>query len=122
MMFCEGPAGEVEAAYFANLANVAMWANTGGSLVLQDATGEPILNYLAAVDEEPIPAEALEGPTWLLAEQATEGGMVTVPEGILVTLTLLGRPGRRQRRLQQLLRGLRARRHQPHLQRRSAPR
>jgi heat shock protein HslJ len=87
MMFCEGPAGEVETVYLGNLADVAMWANTGGSLILQDAAGEPTLNFLPA-DEQPIPVETLEGPVWLLAEQATEGDLAAVPEGILVTITL----------------------------------
>ena len=36
-MFCEGPAGDVEAAYFANLALVASWASDGASLTLSDA-------------------------------------------------------------------------------------
>jgi heat shock protein HslJ len=75
MMFCEGAAGEVEAAYLANLANVATWANTGGSLVLGDASGEPILTYV------PAPTEALpsiEGITWLLTSQAVEGQLAPV--------------------------------------------
>lgn len=75
MMFCEGAAGEVEAAYFANLANVATWANTGGSLVLGDASGEPILTYL------PAPTEALpsiEGVAWLLTSQTVDGQLAPV--------------------------------------------
>lgn len=89
MMFCEGPAGEVEAAYLANLAAVATWANTGGSLVLGDASGEPILNYLP-VPEGPEPT--LEGVTWLLTGQAVDGALAPLPSGdgapVLVSLRL----------------------------------
>ena len=47
-MFCEGPAGEVEAAYLANLALVASWASDGSTLSLADAEGAVILEYAMA--------------------------------------------------------------------------
>ncbi len=115
MMLCEGPASEVEAAYLANLASVATWANTGGSLVLGGADGQPILNFLPAATE---PAASIEGITWLLTSQAVDGQLAALPSGdppIVVSLLLdEGRAGGR-RRLQQLLRQLHAGRLQPGL-------
>ena len=88
MMLCEGPASEVEAAYLANLASVATWANTGGSLVLGGADGQPILNFLPAATE---PAASIEGITWLLTSQAVDGQLAALPSGdppIVVSLLL----------------------------------
>ena len=48
MMFCEGPAGEVETAYLANLATVASWASDGATLGLSDASGAVVLEYAMA--------------------------------------------------------------------------
>ncbi len=78
MMLCEGAASEVEAAYLANLAAVATWANTGGSLVLGDADGNPILNFLPAAVE---PTPTVEGVTWLLTSQAVDGQLAALPSG-----------------------------------------
>ena len=78
MMLCEGAASEVEAAYFANLTAVATWANTGGSLVLGGADGQPILNFLPAATA---PEVNIEGVTWLLTSQAVDGQLVTIPAG-----------------------------------------
>ena len=95
-MFCEGPGGEVETAYFADLAAVATWANTGGSLVLGDAQGEPILTFLPAPEA---PADGIEGVTWLLTAQLVEGALAPLPSGpdggpVLVSLLLQdGRSG-----------------------------
>ena len=88
MMFCEGAASEVEAAYLANLASVATWANTGGSLILADADGNPILNYVPAAEG---PAPAIEGVTWLLTGQAVDGQLAALPAGdppIVVSLLM----------------------------------
>lgn len=78
MMLCEGAASEVEAAYLANLAAVATWANTGGSLVLGGADGNPILNFLPAAVE---PTPTVEGVTWLLTGQAVDGQLAALPSG-----------------------------------------
>lgn len=78
MMMCDGPASEVEAAYFANLAAVATWANTGGSLVLGGADGQPILTYLPAAAS---PEVSIEGVTWLLSSQAVDGELAALPAG-----------------------------------------
>jgi heat shock protein HslJ len=90
-MFCEGPGGEVETAYFADLAAVATWANTGGSLVLGDAQGEPILTFLPAPTAS---TDGIEGITWLLTAQLVEGALAPLPSGpdgepVLVSLRLL---------------------------------
>ena len=88
MMFCEGSAGEVEAAYFDNLAAVATWANTGGSLVLGGADGQPILTFLPAA---PAPEANIEGVTWLLTSQAVDGQLAALPMGdppLLVSLRM----------------------------------
>ena len=89
MMYCEGAASEVEAAYFANLASVATWANTGGSLILADADGNPVLNYVPVAAGEPAPS--IEGVTWLLTSQAVEGQLAALPAGdppLVVSLLL----------------------------------
>ena len=78
MMLCEGAASEVEAAYLANLAAVATWANTGGSLVLGGADGNPILNFLPAAVE---PTPTVESVTWLLTGQAVDGQLAALPSG-----------------------------------------
>jgi heat shock protein HslJ len=89
MMFCEGAPGEVEAAYLANLSAVATWANTGGSLVLGDAEGDPILNYLPAPEG---PEPTVEGVTWLLTSQVVDGTLAPLPAAdgtpVLVSLHL----------------------------------
>lgn len=87
MMFCEGVAGEVEAIYFANLGNVVTWANTGGSLVLGDSSGEPLLNFLPA-PTEPLPA--IEGVTWLLTSQLVDGQLTSLASvgDVVVSLRL----------------------------------
>jgi heat shock protein HslJ len=89
MMFCEGAAGEVESTYFGNLAEVATWANTGGSLVLGGADGNPILNFLPAATE---PVDSIEGIDWLLTGQAVDGQLTPLPAGgagpIVVSLRL----------------------------------
>jgi heat shock protein HslJ len=78
MMLCEGAASQVEAVYLANLAAVATWANTGGSLVLGGADGNPILNFLPAAME---PTPTIEGVTWLLTSQAVDGQLAALPAG-----------------------------------------
>ncbi|MCA9980784.1 MAG: META domain-containing protein, partial [Anaerolineales bacterium] len=60
MMACEGPGGEVEAAYLSLLPQVASYQIEGGSLSLLDAEGNVLLVYTA---EEP---SALTGTSWLV--------------------------------------------------------
>jgi heat shock protein HslJ len=47
LMACVGPAGDVEAAYLANMASVATWASDGATLALNDVLGNEILAYAA---------------------------------------------------------------------------
>ncbi len=89
MMFCEGAASEVEAAYFANLASVATWANTGGSLMLADADGNPILNYVPAA-EGPTRRRSRASPG-CSPSQAVDGELAALPAGdppIVVSLLM----------------------------------
>jgi heat shock protein HslJ len=93
LMACEPPAGDVEAAYFSNLATVATWFSDGGSLTLVDGEGNPAMRFAPAMGG-PIPADGVLGLTWQLSEQATDGALTSVPEGVLVTLALdLGNAG-----------------------------
>jgi heat shock protein HslJ len=55
MMACEGPGGDTEAAYFANLEMVAAWASDGGSLTLSDADGNAVVVF------EPAPLVGVVG-------------------------------------------------------------
>ena len=87
LMACAPPAGDVEAAYFANLASVATWSSDGGSLTMAGADGDPVLIFRPA-SMEPIPADGVQGITWQLSEQAVDGGLTAVPEDVLVTLVL----------------------------------
>lgn len=48
LKLCAGPAGEVETAYFANLALVATAASTGGSLVMNDGDSDEVLIFVPA--------------------------------------------------------------------------
>lgn len=88
-MLCEGSAGEVESAYFANLASVSSWSSNGGQLTLGDADGNAVLTFEPAAGAPAQPA-AIEGPTWVLQEQAVDGALAALPEGVLVTLALQG--------------------------------
>ena len=87
LMACAPPAGDVEAAYFANLASVATWFSDGGSLTMAGADGDPVLIFMPA-SMEPMPADGVQGMTWQLSEQAVDGGLTAVPEDVLVTLVL----------------------------------
>jgi heat shock protein HslJ len=69
-MFCEGPAGEVEQAYFANLADVAMYAIVGSQLNLLSADGATLLVFDAA------PAQSIVG-SWVATSIAMGGGVVS---------------------------------------------
>jgi heat shock protein HslJ len=92
-MACAGVASEVETAYFANLALVASWANTGGSLLLADADGNAILNYVPAAME---PVGVIEGVTWLLTGQTVDGQLAPLPtgEGAAIIVSLLLEDGK----------------------------
>ena len=58
MMACIGPAGDVEAAYLANLALVKTYTASADALTMHDADGAAILAYAAAAPG------TLEGVTW----------------------------------------------------------
>jgi heat shock protein HslJ len=88
-MFCEGPPGEIEAAFFANLLLVASWASDGMTVTMSDADGNAVLTFAAAL-EPPMPADGIEGLTWLLQEQAVDGTLTAPPEGVIVSLILEG--------------------------------
>jgi heat shock protein HslJ len=88
LMACEPPAGDVETAYFSNLELVATWFSDGGSLTLNDGTGVPVLRFIPQVDAEPIPTDGIEGLAWQLGEQAVDGALAPLPEGVDVTLTM----------------------------------
>jgi heat shock protein HslJ len=93
LMACEPPAGDVEAAYFANLALVASWFSDGGSLTLLDAQSDPVMRFLpgsAGPVASPIPTDSIEGPTWRLQEQAVDGQLAALPDGATATLVLVG--------------------------------
>jgi heat shock protein HslJ len=47
-MACPGPAGDVEALYFANLASAATWDSDGSTLTFSSLAGDAILEYDAA--------------------------------------------------------------------------
>ena len=85
LMFCEGAPGEVEAAYLANLANVATWANTGGSLVLGDPSGQPMMTYLPSSAPS---RDSVEGLDWQLTAQLINGELAPVDPAVTVTLRL----------------------------------
>ena len=87
-MACPSPADDVESAYFANLESVATWSSDGGAMTLVDVDGNAVLRFAPAV--APVPVDGIEGLTWQLREQATDGAMVPVPEGVLVTLVMEG--------------------------------
>jgi heat shock protein HslJ len=87
LIACEPPAGDVEAAYFANLETVATWFSDGGSLTLLDSGGDPVMRLVPA-DVEPMPVDSIEGLTWRLQEQAIDGQLAALPEGATVTLLL----------------------------------
>jgi heat shock protein HslJ len=87
MMACEGPAGDTEAAYYANLATTATWFSDGGSLTLQDAAGSAILVFIPA--PEPLPADGIEGVTWQLSGYLVGGDAVaSVPQGVVAWMEL----------------------------------
>lgn len=50
LMACEDPAGELEGAYFANLAATATWSSDGTNLTFASADGADILVYEAAAE------------------------------------------------------------------------
>jgi heat shock protein HslJ len=50
LMLCEGPAGDVETAYFAALPTAATFTATADDLTLYDSTGKAILSYEAGSD------------------------------------------------------------------------
>jgi len=86
-MACAGPAGDVENAYLANLAGVASYFSTGGQVVLSNAAGETILVF-EPVSDMPLPSDTIEGTTWLLGEQVTDGALAPLPDGVTVTLLM----------------------------------
>ncbi len=94
-MYCVD-AHEVEAAYFANLEAVVSGFSTGGSLVMDGADANPILEFAPVevesgpVDVEPIPSDGIEGLTWRLDTLAAVGtsDLVLVPAEVVATITL----------------------------------
>jgi heat shock protein HslJ len=82
-MFCEGPAGEVEQAYFANLADVATYAILGSGLSLLSADGAPLLVFDAA------PAPSIVG-SWVATSIAMGSGVVSSQTTSAVTADFTG--------------------------------
>lgn len=83
LMHCEGPGGEVETVYLANLAAVAAGFSTGGSLLMADAAGETILEFL------PAPESGIAG-SWVAAGiNNGAGGVETTAITPLVTAEFL---------------------------------
>ena len=80
-MACADPLGAVEGPYLVALALVGGWSLTDGTLQLLDAAGQPLLEYSSQ-------AASLEGTTWILAQQAVDGALSPIPDGVLATLLM----------------------------------
>jgi heat shock protein HslJ len=76
LMLCEGPGGEVETFYFADLGSVRSWAIDGTTLTLSGDTG-PVLAFEPRAASGP----ALDGD-WLVVEYNDgQGSLVAVGDG-----------------------------------------
>jgi heat shock protein HslJ len=90
LMLCEDPQAAVEGAYLEALPRVATYAlASDGVLSLLDAEGAVILEYAAAASGEGA-ASPIEGVTWLLTQQSTDGTLADLPADILVSMRLEG--------------------------------
>lgn len=83
-MLCEGAAQAVEDAYLPALDAVVRWAISGdGRLHLMDADLVDLLVYEAG-------AAGIEGITWVLQEQAVDGVLAPLPQGVVAFIELEG--------------------------------
>jgi heat shock protein HslJ len=81
LKLCVDPSDAVEGAFLEALPKVAGWQVVDGTLQLLDADGRPLLEFSAAT-------LSLEGTTWILSQQATDGTLGPIPEGVVATLLM----------------------------------
>ena len=77
--FCEGPAGDVESAFLASLAQAHSFSATPGKLVISDGTGRALLEFAAS------PENPLLGSWEVTGYNNGAGGVVSVAIGTEVT-------------------------------------
>ena len=88
LMLCEDPLGAVEGPYMEALPRVAAYTlDSDGVMRLIDGEGEVILEYAASASGS---ASPIEGVTWILSQQATDGELADLPADILVSMRLEG--------------------------------
>lgn len=80
---------ELEAAYLANLAAVTNGFSTGGTLIMTEADGDPLLEFVPS-DLDPIPTDGIEGLAWQLEALALPGTgeLAPVPAEVVATILL----------------------------------
>jgi heat shock protein HslJ len=75
LMLCEGPGGQVETFYFADLAGVTRWSIEGTTLTLTSDDGDPILAF------EPRAGIALDGVWTITDYNDGQGSVVAIRDG-----------------------------------------
>lgn len=76
LMLCEGPGGQVETFFLADLESVRTWDITDGTLTLSGETG-PVLAFVPRADSGPV----LDGVWTIVQYNDGQGSLVTIDDG-----------------------------------------
>ncbi|MBX3029434.1 MAG: META domain-containing protein [Chloroflexi bacterium] len=87
LMFCEGPGGQVETFFFADLEGVTQWRFEDATLILAGDDGDPILAFTRQV------SPALDGNWLVMSYNDGQGHMVSIDDGSATLSFADGRVG-----------------------------
>jgi heat shock protein HslJ len=87
LMFCEGPGGQVETFFLADLEGITQWRIEGTTLILSGDDGDPVLAF------EPFVIVALDGNWLVMRYNDGQGHLVDIDDGSATLSFADGRVG-----------------------------